>query len=188
MTEKPLSDLEIINKCINGDKEIFRELISRYKALVYSVITGMVSNREDYDDLAQEIFIKAYKGLNKYSSQYRFSTWIIRIATNHIIDYRRKNKIECVPLEQAEYSLSSCSSPEEELLKRENHAVIEKIINQLPEMYRLPLTLYHQQGMSYDMISEALDLPLSKVKNRIYRGRKQSRENYEQYLKKNGAD
>lgn len=179
MTKDALSDFEIIQKCLQGDKEIFRELISRYKGLVYSIIVRMVSDSRDYDDLAQEIFIKAYKGLDKYSREYRFSTWIIRIATNHIIDYRRKKKVEYVPLEAMEYSLSTYSSAEAEVLKKEKMDMVEGLINELPEMYRLPMVLYHQQGLSYEQIGEGLGLPLSKVKNRIYRGRKMLREKYE---------
>lgn len=183
LTNENLTDFEIVQACLNGDKDIFRELIVRYKGLVYSIILRMVSNSSDYNDLAQEIFIKAYKNLSKYQPSYSFATWLIRITTNHIIDYRRKNKVEYVPLDAAEYYLSSSGSAEEQVILKDSKIQMEKLIDELPEIYRLPIVLYHHQGLSYDEIAKSLDLPISKVKNRIFRGRKILQEGYKKYLK-----
>ena len=88
---------------MSGDQNAFAQLVNRYKNLVYSVVLRMVNNTEEANDLAQEIFIKLYKNLDKYQPEYKFSTWLIRISTNHIIDYRRKRKQETVSIEEIPY-------------------------------------------------------------------------------------
>ena len=179
MNNENISDIEAVHRCLEGDKEAFRIIITRYKNLVYSLITRMVSVSSYYDDLAQEIFIKLYLNLEKYDPQYKFSTWVIKITTNHIIDFRRRQKIEYVPLDAAEYRLSTYDTPETEVLKNDSKVLMEHLIDSLPEMYRLPVVLYHQEDMSYKDISAALGIPLSKVKNRIHRARHMLREKYE---------
>lgn len=169
---KDLSDYEIIKLCVNGDKEIFSELVNRYKNLVYSIILRMITDSEEANDLAQEVFVKVYKNLDKYYPDYKFSTWIIRITTNHVIDYRRKKKQETVSFEEVDYEISSGESPEEAYLKKEQKQGLEELVGSLPEMYKVPIMLYHQQGLSYQEIADVTDEPLSKVKNRIFRGRK----------------
>lgn len=167
-----LSDYDIVKKCVNGEEDFFEVLISRYKNLVYSVILKMISDAEEANDLAQEIFIKVYKNIDKYSPEYKFSTWIIRITTNHIIDYRRKKKYDTVPIDDVSYDLTTNDSPENEYIKKEQKKSLKRLINELPEMYKVPIVLYHQKGLSYQEIADATNESLSKVKNRIFRGRK----------------
>lgn len=167
-----LCDYDIVKRCINGDKELFAELVSRYKNLVYSVILRMVTDNEEANDLAQEVFIKVYKNLDKYYPEYKFSTWIMKITTNHVIDYRRKKKQDTVSFDEVDYELCGGVSPEEEYIKKEQNNGLNRLVGELPEMYKLPIVLYHQQGLSYQEIAEAIGEPLSKVKNRIFRGRK----------------
>lgn len=172
MNIKDLTDYELVQKCLNGEKQYFSELITRHKNLVYSVVLKMVNNQEDANDLAQEVFIKVYKNLDKYFPDFKFSTWIIKITTNHVIDYRRKKKYETVCMEEVEYKLISENTPEQDCIKKEEQLVLNKLLNDLPDIYKVPLVLYHQQGLSYQEIAEATNEPLSKVKNRIFRGRK----------------
>ena len=170
------TDYELIQACLAGNRDIFEELVKRYKNLVYSVILRMVNDREEANDLAQDVFIKIYKNLDKYYPEYKFSTWVIRIATNHVIDYRRKKKQETVPIEEVEFSLSTEESPEAAFIRREQRDELKKIVGDLPDMYKIPIVLYHEQGLSYQEISEIINEPLSKVKNRIFRGRRMLKE------------
>ncbi|HOA82051.1 MAG TPA: sigma-70 family RNA polymerase sigma factor, partial [Defluviitaleaceae bacterium] len=87
-----MEDYEVIEACLQGKKEMFELLVSRYKNLVYSIILRMTNDAEEANDLAQEVFIKVYRNLDKYQPDYKFSTWIMRITTNLVIDARRKNK------------------------------------------------------------------------------------------------
>ncbi|MDR2938854.1 MAG: sigma-70 family RNA polymerase sigma factor [Clostridiales bacterium] len=170
------SDYELIQRVLNGELAYFNELVNRYKNLVYSIILRMINNSDEADDLAQEVFIKIYKNLDKYYPEYKFSTWVIRITTNHVIDYRRKKFKETVPLEDVEYELSTADSPESEYIKKEEKQRLKNVVNKLPDMYKIPIVLYHEQGLSYQEIADIIDEPLSKVKNRIFRGRKMLKE------------
>ena len=170
------TDYELIQACLNGDTDCFSELVERYKNLVYSIILRQTRDSEEANDLSQDIFLKVYKNLDKYSTEFKFSTWIMRITSNHIIDMHRKKKYDTVSYE--EYSENggqapqTSMSPEAEYIKREQTLRIGKIVSDLPEMYKIPVVLYHQQGMSYQEIAEKIGEPLSKIKNRIFRGRK----------------
>lgn len=170
---KKMSDYEIIKACLDGDSNCFCELISRYKNLVYSIILRMVADKEEANDLAQEVFIKIYKNLGKYHSDFKFSTWTMRITTNHVIDYRRKKKQQTIPLDDAGLlAISDDSSPEAEYIEKESAQALKKAVEGLPDMYKVPIVLYHQQGLSYQEIAAVIEEPLSKVKNRIFRGRR----------------
>ena len=167
-----LTDVEIVSKCINGEEEYFEIIISRYKNLVYYIILKMINDREEANDLAQEVFIKIYRNLDKYSSEFKFATWITKITTNAIIDYRRKKKCETVSIDNVVYDASTDESPEKEYIRKEEKENIEKLLGELPEMYKIPIVLYHQKGLSYQEIADVTNQSLSKVKNRIFRGRK----------------
>ena len=171
--EKPkLSDYDIVLSCLDGSVNDFSILVERYKNLVFSVISRMTNNPDEYEDLAQDIFLKVYKNLDKYRPDYHFSTWIIRIATNHIIDMRRKHRVEGVSIDDTELPLSTGDSAEDEYIHSEMTNELNRLIDELPEIYRLPIVLYHRHDMSYKDIADSLGVSMSKVKNRIFRGRR----------------
>ena len=173
-----MTDYELVLACLEGNKDSFSELATRYKNLIYSVVLRMVSDKEEANDLAQEVFIKIYRNLEKYSDEYKFSTWTIRIATNHVIDWRRKKKQETVNIDDVAGALHADggASPEDEYIAREQSRMLRDLVAGLPDIYRVPIVLYHEQGLSYQEISEITEEPLSKVKNRIFRGRKMLKE------------
>ena len=166
------TDYELVQASLNGNMLAFEELVLRYKNLVYSVVLRMVNNTEDANDLAQEIFIKTYRYLEKYSPEYKFSTWIIKIATNSVIDFRRKKKIDTIDILEMSYELPDKATPESLYIEKERKKGLSGYIDELPDMYKIPIVLYHMESMSYQEISEILGISLSKVKNRIFRGRK----------------
>ena len=175
---KEMTDYELIRACIEVNKNYFTELVDRYKNLVYSIILRMQNNREEANDLAQEVFVKIYKNLAKYYPEYKFSTWVMRITTNHVIDHNRSKKQAAASLDEIPQDLPDKwgDSPDEAVVKKEVSEQLRKAVNALPDMYRIPIVLYHQQGMSYDEIASIICEPLSKVKNRIFRGRKMLKE------------
>ena len=179
MQWKQMTDLALVEACLAGQQEGFAELMARYKNLVFSIILRMTHNKEEVEDLAQEVFIKMYKNLARYSPDFKFSTWVMRITSNHVIDFHRKRKHDTVSLDAAE-NLASTSeeSPEAALLAQEQAARVQKIVADLPDMYKIPIVLFHQKGMSYQDIAQKINEPLSKVKNRIFRGRKLLKERY----------
>lgn len=168
-----MTDYDLVRECLKGNKEAFSEIVSRYKNLVFSRVYGYIGNYEDTLDLSQEIFVKIYKNLEKYNSDYSFATWVIRITVNHTIDYMRKNKINVVPIEDNEYNIHhNVISSEQEYLNKADRERLNLAIESLADKYRLPLVMYYSQGMKYGEIAQILNIPLSKVKNRIYRARK----------------
>jgi len=171
---KHWTDLQLIEACLVGQQEAFEELIIRYKNLVYSIILRMTKDNEEANDLAQDVFLKMYKNLASYSPEFKFSTWVMRITSNHVIDFHRKRKAETVPLDgTVAIAVADLEDgPEAALVRKEENERIQKIVDELPSMYKLPIILYHQKGMSYQEIAEKIDEPISKVKNRIFRGRK----------------
>jgi len=177
MAEKDIrTDMELIEACLSGNQETFTELVNRYKNLVYSIILRMTKDGDEANDLAQDVFLKVYKNLGSYTSAFRFSTWVMRITSNHVIDHHRKKRLETVSLEahmtDTGFVGGTAASPEVEYLRQEQTQRINKIVASLPDMYKVPVVLYHQEGLSYQEISDRTGEPLSKVKNRIFRGRK----------------
>ena len=170
------TDYELIADVLGGLDDSFTELVNRYKNLVYSVIFRQIKDKELANDYAQDVFLKIYKNLKSYSPEFKFSTWVMRITGNHIIDMHRKKKWQEVSYEEHTESIERTSnaeiSAESAFMKQEEARRIEKIVASLPDMYKLPVVLYHGQGLSYQEIAERLGEPLTKVKNRIFRGRK----------------
>ena len=169
---KAMADYDLIQQCLHGDQYCFSELVTRYKNLVYSIILRMTNDREEANDLAQDVFVKVYRNLDKYYPDFKFSTWVIRITTNHVIDYRRKKRQETVSFEEVDYDIAAEDSPEQTYLEKERKRKLSVVVQELPDMYKIPIVLYHQQGLSYQEIADVINEPLSKVKNRIFRGRK----------------
>ena len=165
------SDNDIVKDVLQGKAEAFRELVTRYKKAIFSLCFRMVQNNEEAEDLSQEVFIKVYQNLNKYDEAFKFSTWILKIATNTSIDYLRKKRVDTIPLEDGIESKQDMASAESIYFHQDNKLVIERMIQELPEEYRLLIILYHQQGLSYKEISDNVNIPMSKVKNRLHRAR-----------------
>lgn len=172
------TDSELVARCLKGDNDAFSELITRYKKLIYSVACKFSKDSEEIDDMAQEAFIKIYRSLSKYDDQYKFSTWSVKVATNICLDHVRRRKLNQISLEEVEnFTGGSGNTPEENYLKKEKAQVLQDAIDDLPEIYRVPIVLYHQKGMSYKEIAEYLGKPMSIIKNRIFRARHALREN-----------
>lgn len=169
-------DIVIIKRCLEGDRDSFSELVTRYKRLIYNVIYNMINNKEEVNDIAQEVFIRIYKALDKYDPQYKFSTWSVKIATNYCLDIIRKKKVETMPIDEAFGVSSDIDTPEASYLKREQRERINYELSQLPEKYRVPLILYHKNGLSYEEIMQVLNEPMTIVKNRLFRARQMLKE------------
>lgn len=165
------TDYGLIKKCIAGDGECFSEIVARYKKLVYSVVYNMLPDKEEVNDISQEVFLRIYKSLGRYNPEYKFSTWSSRIAVNLCLDILRKKKPEQVPLEDVELFTGDYSTPESNYIRKEDRERVRKAINKLPEKYRTLIVLFHQNGMSYEEMTKILNEPMTIIKNRLYRAR-----------------
>jgi len=171
------TDYELVKECLEGNKDAFSELITRYKKLIYSVAWKFSKDNEEVNDMAQDAFIKIYRSLAKYDSRYKFSTWAVKVATNICLDHVRRKRINSVSLDEIEGFTGSNNSPEEYYLRKEHSQMLKNAIDELPEIYRVPIVMYHQKGMSYKEIADFLGKPMSIIKNRIFRARNALREN-----------
>ena len=167
------SDYELIQMSLKGHDDSFTELVNRYKNLVFSVICRHVRDKEIANDYAQDVFLKVYRHMGTYSPEFKFSTWLMRITGNHIIDMHRKKKFTEVSYEEhTEKTKLHSISAESAYFRAEEVRRMEKMVSELPEKYRIPVVLFHKEGLSYQEIAETVGTPLSKIKNRIFRGRK----------------
>jgi RNA polymerase sigma-70 factor (ECF subfamily) len=181
---KTLTDGELIAKAIRGRGEDgFEELVRRYQRPITGYVYRMLNNYDASLDVTQEVFIKVYNSLDKYSSEYKFSTWLYRIAHNAAIDWMRRNSVvqQSLEAENADgaYQLqieSPQPTPEQDRERSEWRTEIESVVKCLPTVYRELILLRHTQDLSYDEISEVMNLPLGTVKNRLFRAREMMRE------------
>ncbi len=181
---KTLTDGELIVNAIRGGEDNFEELVRRYQRPITGYVYRMLNNYDASLDVTQEVFIKVYNSLERYSAEYKFSTWLYRIAHNAAIDYMRRNSHvsrQSLEAENADgtYQLqieSPQPNPEQMRERSEWRAEIEAVVKCLPPLYRELIVLRHTQDLSYDEIAEVTNLPLGTVKNRLFRAREMMRE------------
>ncbi|HEX2640466.1 MAG TPA: sigma-70 family RNA polymerase sigma factor [Pyrinomonadaceae bacterium] len=180
---RDLTDIELIAGAVKGREDGFEELVRRYQRPIVGYVFRMLGDYESSLDVTQEVFIKVYNSLARYSSEYKFSTWLYRIAHNAAIDHMRRNSVNSQSLEteseDGAYQLqleSSGPTPEQDHQRSEWRAEIDTVIKRLPGPYRELIVLRHSQDMSYDEIAEVTGLPLGTVKNRLFRAREMMRE------------
>jgi RNA polymerase sigma factor (sigma-70 family) len=165
------SDGELVKRCLSGERDVFAEILLRYKRLVYSTIYNFMGSSPDVNDLFQEVFLRIFKSLGRYDPEYQFSTWAMKITTNVCIDRMRQKRPEHAAIEEIEELGDDRPNPEDEYLARERAERIRKAVRELPEDYRTPVILFHQQGLSYEAMVEVLGQPMTIIKNRLYRAR-----------------
>ncbi len=183
-----LSDQDVVRLASEGREAAFRELIRRYQRPVFSLIYRMVRDREQAEDLTQETFIKVLNAIGGYRPEYKFSSWIFKIANNAAIDQLRRRALKTISINGAPNAESADAieattlqvsdereSQLDEMTSRELGSQIEQAIGQLRPEYRSCILLRHVEGRSYEDIAELLDLPLGTVKTYIHRARNQLR-------------
>ncbi len=183
MSVEPLdpTDEALVRAVLAGDRERFESLVARYQTRLVNYLYRMVRNLEEAHDLTQEVFIRVYQALDRYDSQYRFSTWLFRVAQNAAIDVIRKRRIQLVPLsrradEGSETTVDLDLADEkpsalETLEGRELDASIRTAIDALPWEYRELILLRHYGELAYEEIAEVKAMPLGTVKNKLFRAR-----------------
>jgi RNA polymerase sigma-70 factor (ECF subfamily) len=184
-----LSDQEVVALAREGKDAGYRELLRRYERPVFSLIYRMVRDRALAEDLSQECFVKVLNALGSYRPEYKFSSWIFKIANNLAIDQLRRRELDTLSLDGAPdartpdeveatalQAVDKAESPLAELEARELGAFIEQAIARLRPEYRACILLRHVEGRAYEEIAEALDLPLGTVKTYIHRARLELRE------------
>jgi RNA polymerase sigma-70 factor (ECF subfamily) len=179
------ADRELVASAANGLEGGFEELVRRYQRPISAYVYRMVGDYESALDLTQEIFIKIYGSLSRYRPEFKFSTWIYKIAHNASIDHLRRNAGRERSLingtESDNYDLpieSEGLSPEQQSEREEQRVEIEAVVRSLPTAYRELIVLRHSQDLTYEEIVEVTGLPLGTVKNRLFRARDMMRQQF----------
>ena len=193
VSERNLSDHELIESTINGDENAFAEIVRRYRNPLTNYLYRFLNDYEEAVDIAQETFVRVYFAAERYNSGYAFSTYIYRIATNLAISETRRRKrrklLSLTGLFQAEgdeeiefQPPDKRNLPDADLIDDEKSRVIGRAIAALPEKYRAPIVLREIEGKTYDEIAEILELGLGTTKSRISRARGLLKEKLKQYF------
>ncbi|MFQ5703526.1 MAG: RNA polymerase sigma factor [Gemmatimonadales bacterium] len=183
------TDQQVVEHASGGAEAAFRELIRRYQRPVFSLIYRMVRDRELAEDLTQETFVKVLNAIDRYRPEYKFSSWIFKIANNASIDHLRRKELDTLSLDGGPDATTpdrvdatalkigdTAENPLAELEARELGSAIECAVATLRPDYRACIILRHVEGRPYEEISEILDLPLGTVKTYIHRARAELRE------------
>ncbi len=185
------NETALIEQALRGSQKAYEVLTERHRQAVYHVIYKIVRDKETAHDLVQDTFMKAFSSLASYRSEFRFSTWLYKIAANCSIDYLRKKKINAMSLDQqlqtkdgtvgievADYSYH----PGQELERKEQRFSIEEAIDSLPDKYKEVIIYRHKDDKSYEEIADLLNIPVGTVKARIFRARELLKKKLKEFM------
>jgi len=183
-----LTDQEVVLLARAGQQRAYRELVRRYERPIFSLLYRMVRDRELAEDLSQETFVKALNAIESYRPEYKFSSWLFKIANNAAIDHLRRRELDTLSLEGSPHAVTPdameatalqigdrAENPLDIVEAKELGGEIERAIAQLRPEYRACILLRHVDGRAYEEIAEMLDLPLGTVKTYIHRARNELR-------------
>jgi RNA polymerase sigma-70 factor (ECF subfamily) len=173
------SDEDLVVEILAGRPELFSVVVERYQGRLVNYLARMVRSLDDAHDLTQEVFLKVYQALDRFDPQYRFSTWVFRVAQNTAIDQMRRRKLratsslsQTVDGEEHEWDPpGSERGPYGETRNRERAVAIERAIAELPPEYRELIEMRHFGDLAYEEIAALRRLPLGTVKNKLFRAR-----------------
>ncbi len=182
LSEKALYDYNLVRKALDtGDQKAYAELMERYRDSVYFMLLKMINNKDDADDLTIEAFGKAFHRLHQYTPSFAFSTWLFKIASNNCIDFIRKKKMNTFSLDKpfendegGEMRVdvkADVLDPEEKVMKKEKIQVMRAVVEKLKPRYRNLIELRYFDELSYEEISDKLELPIGTVKAQLFRAR-----------------
>jgi RNA polymerase sigma-70 factor (ECF subfamily) len=184
------TDEDLVAAVLDGDRDRFGDLVDRYQARLVNYLFRLLRNVDDAHDLAQEVLVKVYQVLDRYDPQYRFSTWLFRVAQNAAIDQIRRRRLKVVSLRQddeegegRDWDLPSGErGPYGELRNRERGDAIQEAIDGLPWEYRELILLRHFGELPYEEIAQLKGMPLGTVKNKLFRGRQMLKEKLQEFV------
>jgi RNA polymerase sigma-70 factor (ECF subfamily) len=177
------SDLDLVQRVKNGDREAFNLLILKYQRKVSRLVALLVRNPDEADDVVQEAFIKAYRALPQFRGDSAFYTWLYRIAVNtaknHLVSQGKRpislSELASNDSDEESFELPVVSTdnntPEAELMSRQVAEAVNRAVAALPEELRTALSLREIDGLSYEEIAEAMNCPIGTVRSRIFRAR-----------------
>ncbi|MGM0568624.1 MAG: RNA polymerase sigma factor [Elusimicrobiota bacterium] len=166
----------LINTFLEGNEESFDHLVLKYQDRIFGLCLNWLGDYAEAEECAQVVFVKVYKYLENFKFDSSFSTWLFRIAVNtcknRIMSLRFKNNRKTINIEEINTMLSSdLAGPVETLEKKEKSEIVREVVGNLPRLQKEVIIMRDLQGMSYEEISEILNIKQGTVKSRIARGR-----------------
>lgn len=166
---------ELVKRVCMGETQLFRLLIERHQQHIFNLCYRMLRQFEEADDATQDTFLKAYRSLKQFRGDARLKTWLCRIARNECLNRLRHENMASLDQQlTTDYSFQiadSTPSPLELIEQQETQSIVHEAINKLPHQYRLVITLFHLNGLSYEEISQVMEIPMGTVKTHIFRAR-----------------
>lgn len=176
MTNEAYNEIDVLKSCVGGDSTAFEMIVQKYQSLVCAITYSAVGQVEKSEELAQQVFINAWKGLAQLKDLDKFKAWLIAITRNVIRDSLRRQKRDIVAkaarIDEIGDAADSTSEPLETVISKEQETIVRQSLEQIPETYREPLVLFYRQQQSTRQVAEALDISEDTVRTRLMRGRK----------------
>ena len=187
------SDIELVLKAQKGDVRAFDELVERYHSKIYNLIYNMMSNREDAEDLTQDVFVKAFEALPRFKGKSSFYTWIYRIAVNKTINSRKKrNRNRAMSLDQFDqeiktdenyHDLTAKGSPLRNINLTELQKKLNKALQSLSDKHRTVVVMHDMQGIPHEEIAKVVGASVGTVRSRLFYARRQMQTELAEFMK-----
>jgi RNA polymerase sigma-70 factor, ECF subfamily len=170
-------DLPLVRRCLRGDARAFEDLVARYEGALYRLAWRMLRDGEEAHDVVQETFLRVFRALDTYDQNRKFSTWILRIATNLCIDRYRRRHMRLVSIDASEEDderrpivlVDSGPRPDASHGQLSVAELLDRFVGRLPPIYRAIIELRYKRALAYEEIAEVLGVPLGTVKARLHR-------------------
>jgi RNA polymerase sigma factor (sigma-70 family) len=191
-----LNQKDFLEKLKSGDESTFAQLLNEFEQKVFATCISFVPNKEDAEDIAQEVFLEVFRSVNKFKGDSKLSTWIYKITTNKCLEFIRKKNSKKrfvfmqrilgneIPVDKTSY-FTEVNHPGVLLENKEKSAIIFKAINTLPENQKVIFTLAKVDGKSYQEIVEITGKSLSSVESILFRAKKQLQQKLKAFYKAN---
>lgn len=178
--EEPALDVSTLRKCRQRDAEAFAVLVDRYQVRVFGYVRRMVGTIEDAEDISQEVFVRAFQGIDRFDGRASITTWLFRIANNLCIDRQRRLKRRPVETSLESSVDSTHRALEDARWDPEGHAIvgelgecIERAVAEMSEKLKTVLLLHDKEELSYEQIADIMSVPVGTVKSRLFLARGQ---------------
>ena len=187
-SKRALLDKKLVERVLLNEKAAFADLMDYYYEAIFYMLLKMTSNKNDASDLTSVVFEKAFKNIHQYSTEFAFSTWLFRIATNTCIDHYRKTKQQTISIDDDDFTQSDLQSslkdqkpsPEDALINKQKAIELREMLDHLKPAYKNLLELRFFKEYSYEEIAKHLNVPIGTVKTQLHRAKGQLQKIYTQ--------
>ena len=176
-----MNENDLIKELREGNRAAFEELFDRFSTLVYNVAYRMLQNKQDAEDITQEVFFQAYKSLKHFRAESQLSTWLYRIAVNRSLNHQRKRKLQrwlSLDFEAREDSAVNSGYPgttedglDDAMGKKDTERIVQEAINSLPDQQRSAILLHRYEELSYEEIAKIMGVTVASVESRLHRAK-----------------